>query len=610
MSEEFKILSARNHCRLRPGMYVGSVSIENIERFLLGKWGTITYVPAINKMISEIIDNSTDEFIRSNGKYATKIDVSIDENAITVTDNGRGIPQDFIVDDVTGEKILQPVAAWTKNNAGTSFGENRVTAGSHGLGSALVNYMSKSFVGTTWRNGNEIKVSCENGAETIAVTQKKRSGNGTEVSFVPDFSLFEIDSLSELDTIRLVEDRLISLQMAFPEITFSFNKRKINISDIKKYSEMFSVDGASVIVEKAENVSFFFAASEDGFRSNSYLNGVNTYQGGSYVDYIVNCVVEELAIMVKKKHKIDVTKSTLKGGLTFVLFVRNFVNPKFDSQTKERLTSSAGSVKEHYEKNEAKDFKTIAKKIFAAADIIEPIIEAQIAKKNADEKRDSLVAQKKLKKVKVAKHISASTSDSSLSLCEGDSACGFFLNVRDPKKHGIYPLRGVVMNTWDLKPHEVLKNKELSEVIAILNLDINKPNDISNMSYRDIWTLTDADVDGNKIATLLVAFFYKFWPKLFSEGKIMMLKTPIMIASKGKETFWAYTYEEAEEFKQNNRGWEIRYIKGLGLLTALEYDSILNNPVLYKITVEDVESSLFEMMFGNDSIPRKTFMMS
>lgn len=609
MKEEFKILDAREHCRTRPGMYVGSTSMEKYEQFLMGEWGSVSYVPAINKMISEIVDNSIDEYLRSGGKFANKIDVSIDGNTVTVMDNGRGIPQEK-VKTPDGDMISRPEAAWTRNNAGTSFGENRTTIGAHGLGAALVNYMSSSFVGKTWQNGNLLEVNCSDGCLHVNVKHKKRAGNGTEVSFTPDFALFEVNSLDEGEHIQLVEDRLVSLQLAFPEIKFSFNRKRIHITDMKKYAEMFAPKDASIIVEKNDNLSFFFASSEDGFRNNSFINGVNTRQGGVYVDYVVNNVMDELAVLIKKKHKIEVAKSTLKNGITFVLFAREFNNPKFDSQTKERLTNSQADVRTHYEESGAKDFKFLAKKLFAADDIIEPIIAAQIAKKEQQERREALRGQKKLKKIKVAKHIAASTQDASLSLCEGDSATGFFLSVRDPKKHGIYPLRGVIMNTWDLKPADVLKNKELSEVIAILGLDINNPDDLSNMNYKEIWTLADADVDGNKISTLLIAFFYKFWPKLFKEGRVSMLKTPIMIASKkGQEDKWFYTYKEAEDFKsKNEKTWSIRYIKGLGLLTEEEYSKILTEPVLYNVSIDNPE--LLDMMFGGDSAPRKEYMMA
>ena len=609
MSEQFKILTPRQHVRERIGMYMGSSSREEVDRFVLGKWKTAIYVPALSKMIDEILDNSIDEAIRTNFKYANKIDVSIDKNTITVTDNGRGIPQDEVYDAVSEEKILRPVAAWTRVNAGTSFDNERVTIGTNGVGSSATNFLSTQFNGRTWKDGNLLEVICSDGGLNIATKTKVKTGSGTEVSFVPDFSLFEVDSIQELNTIELVEDRLISLQMAFPEITFSFNKKRIQIKDMKHYAEMFSEEGASVIIEKTDNLSFFFASSNDGFRTNSFINGVNTRQGGTYVDYTVNNVVDELLTLIKRKHKVEVAKSVIKNGLTFVMFARNFVNPKFDSQTKERLTNPMSNVKEHAEVSGAHDFKYIAKKIFAANDIIEPIIAAQLAKKLADDRRDALVAQKKLKKVKVAKHIAANNENALLALVEGDSAMGFLLKVRDASKLGAYPLRGVIMNTWDMKPADVLKNKELSELVAILGLDINDPNSVDNMTYRGVATLTDADYDGaGHISPLIIAFFYKFWPRLLTEKRIHITRSPIMISTNGKDTKWFFTYEEANDFKQNCKGYTHRYIKGLGSLQESEYDRVINNPVLDTVTVDD--ANYFQIMFGSDSNLRKEIMIS
>jgi DNA topoisomerase-2 len=396
--------------------------------------------------------------------------------------------------------------------------------------------------------------------------------------------------------------------MAFPEITFSFNGKKIQVRDIKRYAELFAEEGASVILEKNENLSFFFTSSNDGFRSNSFVNGVNTRLGGTYVDHIVNNVVDELLVLIKKKHKIEVAKSVVKNGITFIAFARNFVNPKYDSQTKERLTNSVGEVRTHYEENVSKDFKYLAKKIFGASDIIEPIIAAQIAKKNADDKRNAIVAQKKLKKVKVAKHIAASSEDALLALVEGDSAMGFLLKVRDSAKLGAYPLRGVIMNTWDMKPADVLKNKELSELVAILGLDINDANSVDNMTYRGVATLTDADHDGaGHITPLLIAFFYKFWPRLLSEKRIHITRSPIMISTNGKDVKWFFTYEEGTAFKSTCKGYTHRYIKGLGSLQESEYDRVINDPVLDTVTVDD--ANYFQIMFGGDAQMRKELMM-
>lgn len=608
MAEEFKILTPRLHVRSRIGMYMGSSSKEEVDRFVLGTWKRATYVPALSKMIDEILDNSIDEAIRTNFKHANRIDVSIDGDSVTITDNGRGIPHDEILDAVSGEKILRPVAAWTRVNAGTSFDSERVTIGTNGVGSSATNFLSTSFKGHTWRDGKIVEVNCTDGGLNVDVKRKSRyAGSGTAVTFTPDFSLFECNSIADYDTVELVQDRLTSLQMAFPEITFSFNKSKIEVTDLKKYSALFADDQTSVVIEKTDNLSFFFTASVDGFRTTSFVNGVNTRQGGTYVDFVVNGIVDELLAMIKKKHKVEVAKSVIKNGLTFVLFARNFINPKFDSQTKERLTNSVGNVREHFDSSGAHDFKYIAKKVFAANDIIEPIIAAQLAKKLADDRRDAIKEQKKLKKVKVAKHIAANNDKATLCLVEGDSAMGFLLKVRDPSKIGAYPLRGVIMNTWDMKPADVLKNKELSELIAILGLDINDPDSIDNMTYQNIATLTDSDHDGSgHISPLIVAFFFKFWPRLLKEKRIKITRSPIMISSNGKDTKWFYTYDEANVFKQQSKGYNHRYIKGLGSLTETEYDRIINQPVWDTVTVDDV--SFFQLMFGNDSNVRKEFM--
>ena len=607
MAENFRILTARQHVRERIGMYMGSSSQEEIERFVMGQWKVAKYVPALSKMIDEILDNSIDEAIRTNFQHANKIDVSVKNGVVVVTDNGRGIPQDEIFDETSKEKILRPVAAWTKVNAGTSFDDNRVTIGTNGVGSAATNFLSSKFVGKTWRDGKRVEVKCKNGGEDVTVSVKDfTDGSGTEVSFVPDFTLFEVDSLDELDTIALVEDRLISLQMAFPEIAFSFNHKRIKVNDLKKYAKLFVGEG-EVIIEKTENLSFFYASSEDGFRTTSFVNGVNTRQGGTYVDYLTNGVLDELVTLIKRKHKIEVAKSTIKNGLTFVMFARNFTNPKFDSQTKERLTNPMTNVRDHSIEAGVKDAPTIAKKILSTPAIIDPIIEAQLAKKIAADKRAATLAQKNLRKVKVAKHISANKNDATLKIVEGDSAMGFLLKVRDPNKVGAYPLRGVIMNTWDMKPAEVLKNKELSELVAVLGLDITNPNSVDDMTYQSIATLTDADHDGiGHISPLLLAFFYKYWPRLFKEKRVKITRTPIMISTKGSDVKWFYTYEEANEFKTKEAGWKHRYIKGLGSLTEEEYSKIINQPVYDTVTVDDVK--IFEMMFGKDSQLRKDYM--
>jgi DNA gyrase/topoisomerase IV subunit B len=607
MSEEFEILSARSHVRKRTGMYLGSTSLEEVSRFVLGEWKTVSYVPALLKMVDEIIDNCIDEAIRTKFKFANEISVNVQKNSVTVTDNGRGIPQDEILDTETGEKMVRPVAAWTRVRAGTSFDDDRVTIGANGVGAACVNFMSKMFNGETWRDKKMIRVNCLGGAETIIVdTRATTTGSGTEVEFYPDFSLLGVNNLEEGDHRDLIHDRLNSLQIAFPEIKFKLNGKLVRARNVTQYSKLYAgPDGSSVVMSR-DDIVFIIAHSKDGYRQNGYINGVNTRLGGAYNDYVVNGFADEMVRMIKRKYKVEVSRSTIKSGLTFVLFARNFLNPQYDAQTKERLTSSPSDVRKHYESSDVLTFEQIAKKVMACEDIIEPIVEAQVAKKAAADKRAATLAQKGLRRIKVQKHVAASGKAATLFLCEGDSAMGFLLKVRDPKTVGGFPLRGVVMNTFDKKPADVLKNKELSELIAVLGLDINNPDSVDDMHYANVATLADADHDGNHISGLLLSFFYKYWPRLFEEKRIAITRTPIMISTKGAKTEWFYSYTDAKEFKSNHAGWYHRYIKGLASLTEEEYDVIINKPHFDIIEIDN--EKWFNVMFGKDTEPRKQWL--
>lgn len=606
MTEQFKILTPQMHVRKRPNMYVGATMKYTTSRFVKGSWHEVTYVPAIFKMINEVLDNSVDEAIRTNFKYANKISVSIsaDDDSVTVTDNGRGIPQDEVIDPSTGDKILRPVAAWTRVNAGTSFTDDRVSIGANGVGSSATNFLSSKFIGQTWQKGKMVTVSCSDGANEIDVSAVSKTGNGTKVTFSPDFSLFESDHIDDHNMLDLVEDRLINLKMAFPEIEFRFNGKEVGFKNFKDYAKQYG----ECVIEDTKTHHFIVGSSEDGFRHNSFVNGVNTSLGGAYIDFIANGLVECLVPMIKKKFKVDVSKTSVKNNLAVISFARDFKDPKFDSQTKERLTSSAGKIKDHYVASGCKPIEDVAKRILATPEIINPIVEAELAKQLANERRAATLAAKKAKKVRVAKHVAATGSDATLHLVEGDSALSSALVARDPKKHGFFPLRGVVKNTWSLKANQVYENKELFELVSILGLDCTDCNSWKSMSYDSVTIMADADVDGQKISTMLVAFFARFWPDMIEAKKVRIMRTPVLISKKGADVKWFYNMEEAIKFKQDKSAYEHRYIKGLGSLESEEYRKILNTPVLDVIEMDGKSEEMLEMMFGVSSEPRKKFM--
>lgn len=595
-----KILSDREHVIKRPNMYIGSTSLEKHERFLFGEYKVVEYVPGLVKIIDEIIDNCIDEAIRTNFKHANKIEVSFNGDLVTIRDNGRGIPQGD-VETPEGTLIPGPVAAWTRTKAGANFDndEKRVTMGMNGVGSSLTNFFSIMFEGVTCNGENTVIVKCTNGAENISWNVVPGGRKGTQVTFAPDFDHFEGFVMNQAVK-DIILDRIQTLSVVFPQIEFKLNGKKQNLK-FKKYAEMFD----SKVVLDTDVCSIAFASSPDGFRQVGYVNGLNIKNGGSHVDMIINNISDEVIPIIKKKHKIEITKARIKECLTMVTVIRNMPNLKFDSQTKERLTNTHGEVRNHIEL----DYKKLAKQIVACDDLIMPVIEAVLARKLAAEKAAATKASKAAAKAKVPKHIKANyygrAEDTTLFLTEGDSAIGMLLKVRNPDTHGGFALRGKFMNTWGMKEADVLKNKEAFNIMSITGLEFNEP---ANMAYKNIGILVDADVDGKgSIYPSLLAFFSR-WPDLFEKGRIRFIKTPIVIAEKGKDVKWYYELADYENEKQHLKNHEVRYIKGLGSLREKEYKKVINEPVYDTVRLDDNYKELFEMLFGDDANLRKTWM--
>lgn len=599
---EFRLLTDLEHIKLRPNMYIGSVAHEPHERFVFGKFGTISYVPGLVKIIDEIIDNSVDEGIRTNFEYANQISVAFDGTVVEITDNGRGIPQKD-VQTPEGKVIPQPVAAWTRTKAGSNFDDtNRVTQGMNGVGSSLTNAFSEWFIGETCDGENTIKVSCSDGANNIKWSVKKGGKQGTRVKFCPDFSHFE-GMLIDQSVQDIIKDRLIALSVVFPKITFKFNGQKIQMK-FKKYAAMF--DENNICIED-DNYSIAFCNSPDGFRQVSYVNGLNIKNGGSHIDYLLDVISNELMPSIKRKFKLEVTKARIKESLTMVMVIRNMPNLRFDSQTKERLTNTWGEVKAHI----PIDPKKLSNMIMKTESILMPIIETALARKLAAEKAALTKAQKAAAKVNFAKHIKAGQygkgQDTTLFLTEGDSAIGYLLKVRDPELHGGYALRGKVMNTWGMKDADVIKNRELFEIKSIAGLEFEQ-EDVSDCKYQNFAIMTDADPDGQgSIYPCLLAYFAR-WPKLFEEKRIRFVKTPVIILEKGKKTEWFYTLPEYEAVKDKYKGYEVRYIKGLGSLREHEYKKIIREPVYDIVTLDDNYKELFDMLLGDNADLRKKWM--
>lgn len=605
-SSDFRVLSAKEHVLMRPGMYIGSTDLELQATCIDGKWVDLEYVAGMVKCANELIDNSVDEAIRTKFEFANEISVTVDGNKFIIEDNGRGIPQDM-VQCPDGRVVPRPEAAWTMTMAGSNFSDDRETLGMNGVGSALANFFSALFVGTTGNGKNTVTINCSNNADNVSSHTKRGKWRGTKVTFLPDFGRFGCHEVDE-NTVAVLRERVATLAVAYPEITFRFNGTKVN-NKFKAYAKRFSVSALTV---EQDGFSMMFCTHEHGFQHLSFVNGLYTKVGGSHVNVVFEGIADALIPLVKRKYKLDINRARIKECTNMVIFLRGFRNPKFDSQTKERLTNTAGEVSSHIGEL---DYAKIAKKIISDADLIMPIIALALARKNAAELANATKAEKAAKKARVAKHIKANGLDNpdvktTLFLTEGDSAIGYLLKVRDKNQHGGYPLRGKVLNTWNKTPDQVRKNKELFEIMAILNLHIGKPAD--NMTYDYVAIMTDADVDGTgSIYPLLLAFFYKHWPELLREGRILFVKTPQIISQgpKKDDIIWSYDDEEFREHKFKGK-WEHRYIKGLGSLRQHEYHRVMNQPVFDVVCVDEHADSYFELLFGKDSDARKVWIIN
>jgi DNA gyrase/topoisomerase IV subunit B len=596
---DFKVLTDRQHCLARPNVYIGSTTCEPLSGIIDYKYQTKQVVPGLIKCVEEIFQNSIDEWIRTEGKFAKNISLSIsdtlDGTEIVVSDDGRGIPLDKVGD------TYRPVLAWTELRAGSNFDDSkRVGVGANGMGSSIVNIFSKSFIGITGDGKNQLTLTCADNMQEISYKISKSSHRGTTVKFIPDlqkFGLLDFDS----DHITVLKDRFHNLAIMYPGIQFTFNGEKIQFKNLKHVAKKYH---DSAVAYEQDRVSFIFAPAGDDeeFRLLSYVNGIYIKNGGSHVDFVMNKVIENLREHIKKKHKIDVLPNAIRQHILFASWCTGFLALRFDSQSKERITNSYGEVSSYFS---AVDFDKISKQILNTPEILDPMIAAILYKKEMAEK---LALQKKLKssaKIRVVNHIAATHPDPEqrmLLLCEGASALGSLISVRDPKTTGGFPLKGKVLNVRDMKAIDILKNKEIFELLNIIGLEIGK--EPTDLNYGKIVVFSDMDKDGAAIFGLLLNLF-SIWPKLFDDGRICRLLAPLYFCTKGKQTKIFYTQSEFDLV--DTKGWDVTYFKGLGSMPESVYSECVNNPRLIQVVPDDLE--YLEMAFGGDASLRKTWMM-
>jgi DNA topoisomerase-2 len=604
IEEKYKKLDDISHVLQRNSMYIGSIKPHTADKWIIEEGRMIqkqiTYNPGFLKIFDEIITNSVDESKRI-GTKLNIIKVSIENNIISIWDNG-GIP--VVKHKEHGEWI--PEMIFSNLKAGSNFddSEERSWAGTNGVGSTLTNIFSKKFVISTCDGKNQFDQTFTNNMrERTKVKVKKATRNHTEISYLPDFERFGIDSIDE-SHFKMLEKRVYDIAASNPTLKVYFNGHLINFKSFEDYIKLYT-ENYFYDTKKDKTWSIGISLSENGFQQVSFVNSTDTYDGGTHLDYVLNQIISALREFFSKKHKVDVKPSELKNHM-FVFLNSTVINPAFSSQTKEKLITETKEFGSTFEVS-SKLIQSILK-----SEIVASILDWIEQKKNADENKAARELNKNLAKIKVDKLIDAKGKDRwkcSLAIFEGDSASSAFRKYRDTNTQGAFSLRGKFINAAEITNQKLVANNEVINLMGAMGLKLGQKAVPGTLRYGRILFYCDQDYDGYSIVGLLINFLYKFWPELFEHNMIYKVETPIVVCqNKAKKKISFYTQQEYLDWlkKVNPKEWEIKYKKGLAALVDDEYKDIIHTPKLTKIKKDDISSESLNIWFGKESDLRKT----
>ncbi len=601
--KKYQKLTDIEHVLLRPGMYVGSIKPHTDEVYLFDKKSQvfnkreITYNPGFLKLFDEIVSNSVDEHKRNH--RLNQIEVTIDKNSgkITVWDNG-GIPVE--IHKEYDEWIPEMIFSNLKTGSNFDDTESRTVVGTNGVGSTLTNIFSKEFTIETCDGKNVfLQTFTDNMSNRTKPSIKERRKGFTQISYIPDFVRFGMSGIDD-ESILMIEKRLYDIAACNILIKITFNGNVIKFKSFKEYAEHYT---SPVFFEQSERWKIGIGHSKAGFNAVSFVNSVETKDGGTHVNYIAWQITQYLRERIRKKYKVDVKPSDLKQHI-FLFIDSTVVNPAFSSQTKEKLITE---VKEFGSVHEISD--KLLNQVFTS-EIIQSVLDWVQKKNDADERAKLRRLNNSIDKKTVLKLIDAKKSGDrercTLAIFEGDSASSAFRRYRDPQTQGAFPLRGKFVNVREQTSTKVAQNKEVQALMASIGLKIGQR--AKDLRYGKILLYTDADVDGNSISGLLINFFGKYWPELFDEGRVCKVETPIVVAKKGKlvENFYTETdYKEWESNQKSLSSWSVEYKKGLAALEDDEYKDIIRKPKMFILTKDHSFDLTLNAWFASNSQPRK-----
>ena len=619
-ADQIQILEGLEAVRKRPGMYIGSTSSRGLHH-----------------LVYEIVDNAVDEALAG---FCTEIHVDINpDNSITVTDNGRGIPVG--INHKAGIPAVEVV--FTILHAGGKFGGGgyKVSGGLHGVGASVVNALSEWLEVTIHRDGKEYKQRYERGKTMypLKVTGDcDPNASGTKVDFLPDKEIFE-DTIYDYDILkqRLREMAFLTkgLRIVLEDKREGQEREKIfhyeggirefvsylNRSKEALYPEIIycegEKDGVAVEVAMQHN---------DSYTENTYgfVNNINTPEGGTHITGFRNAITNTFNDYARKNKLLKDSEPNLSGddireGLTAIISVK-IGNPQFEGQTKQKLgNSEARGAVDSVVSKQLEIF--LEQNPTVAKATVEKSVLAQRAREAARKARDLTRRKSALDSMSLPGKL-ADCSDKNPENCEiyiveGDSAGGSAKTARNRATQAILPLRGKILNVEKARLDKIYGHKEIKAMITAFGTGIHEDFDISKLRYHKIIIMTDADVDGAHIATLLLTFLYRFMPELIKQGYVYLAQPPLYKVEKNKKVWYAYDDDELNNILTeigrdgNNK---IQRYKGLGEMDADQLWETTMDPekrILLRVTMDEAATSEIDLTFttlmGDKVEPRREF---
>ena len=614
IEQKYKAMSEIDHCLSRPGMWIGSVRDEERQSFVYddetGKMTmkTVTYVPAMLKLVDEVLSNSCDEFRRKDNMGLDEVRVSIntDKSTITIRDNG-GIP--VVKHKEAGCYVPEFIFGRLRTSSNYDDTEDRAVVGTNGVGSSLTVIFSKVFKVTTADKKNQLSVTWENNmSEKSEPDISKSNDHFTETSFVLDFNRFEQTSGSGLtdDFVNILHKRAIDAAAANPGLTVIWEcngqKDKWKFKKFEEYMELYDdfYDPETVFSMKDDKKQVWVCPGSS--IDVAFVNGAECSRG-THLKAVRLPLGKAIAEVLKKKHKIDVTVNNIsnKYGI-FGIF--DISNPAYSSQTKEELTTAEDTFyKDGTKFDIPEDFLKKATK----SEIVDIVVDWHKQKTEAEDQAKIRKLNREAKKLlRSDKFINCNSKRKEDRVYEGDSAGSAFRTCRNPMTQAAYFMRGVPKNVWGLTATQVMKNQVFNDIVNIIGLQWGEYNKKENLKFSKIVIGSDMDPDGSHIAGLLMLFFNHF-PELFEQKMVCRLISPFIVANKGKrgtKSFESIPFNSLEEFKameKKLKGYEIKHVKGLGTLNKEESKEMYKNPIYNYFTKDEAADLVFKKWFAKDA---------